>query len=176
LGDEDLFAYLCMHGALHWWNRLKWVADVNALLTSRPGDEIERLVRAAEARGVGRAAAQALLVCRRLMGTTLPARLTATLDKSATLRWLEATALNAVTTGQGEHHPHEVRFGTTRGSLSTFLLSRSWRYRLAELRVHLTNQTDMLSVPLPERLRFLYPILRLPLWLWRHAVKHGAGR
>jgi hypothetical protein len=19
LGDEDLFAYLCMHGALHWW-------------------------------------------------------------------------------------------------------------------------------------------------------------
>ena len=23
LGDEDLFAYLCMHGALHWWNRLK---------------------------------------------------------------------------------------------------------------------------------------------------------
>ena len=21
LGEEDLFAYLCMHGALHWWNR-----------------------------------------------------------------------------------------------------------------------------------------------------------
>src|SRR5262249_37226547 len=20
MGDEDLFAYLCMHGALHWWN------------------------------------------------------------------------------------------------------------------------------------------------------------
>jgi hypothetical protein len=176
MGDDDLFAYLCMHGALHWWNRLKWVADVNALLASRPGDEIERLVRAAETRGVGRAAAQALLLCRRLLGATLPGRLTATLDKSATLRWLEATALNAVATGQGEHHPHEVRFGTTRGTLSTFLLSRSWRYRLAELRVHLINQTDMLSVPLPERLRFLYPILRLPLWLWRHAVKHGARR
>src|SRR5262249_51701997 len=25
LGQEDLFAYLCMHGALHWWNRLKWL-------------------------------------------------------------------------------------------------------------------------------------------------------
>jgi Uncharacterised nucleotidyltransferase len=176
MGDEDLFAYLCMHGALHWWNRLKWVADVNALLGSRPDDEVERLVRAAEARGVGRAAGQALLLCRRLMGTSLPARLTATLDRSATLRWLEATALNAVTTGQGEYHPHEVRFGTTRGSLSTVLLSRGWRYWLAELRVHLVNQTDILTVPLPERLRFLYPILRLPLWCWRHAVKHGAGR
>jgi Uncharacterised nucleotidyltransferase len=176
MGDEDLFAYLCMHGALHWWNRLKWIADVNALLASKPGVELERLVRAAEARGVGRAAAQALLLCRRLMGTTLPACLTATLDRSATLRWLEATALKAVTTGQGEHHPHEVRFGTTRGSLSTFLLSSGCRYWLAELRVHLTNQTDILTVPLPESLRFLYPILRLPLWLWRHAAKHGARR
>src|SRR5262245_43322461 len=176
MGDEDLFAYLCMHGALHWWSRLKWIADINAFLASRPGVEVERLVRAAEARGVGRAAGQALLLCRRLMGTTLPACLTATLDKSATLRWLEATALNAVTTGQGEHHPHDVRFGTTRGSFSTFLLRRGWRYWLAELRVHLTNQTDILTVPLPESLRFLYPILRLPLWLWRHAAKHGARR
>jgi hypothetical protein len=35
LGNEDLFAYLCMHGALHWWNRLKWLADVNALLAGQ---------------------------------------------------------------------------------------------------------------------------------------------
>ena len=176
LGEEDLFAYLCMHGALHWWNRLKWLADINALLAATPEDGVERLVRAAEARGAGRAAAQALLLCRRLLGTPLPARLMATLDKSATVRWLEATALNAMTTGQGEHDPHDVRFGTTRGSLSTFLLSRSWRYRLAELSIHLTNQTDVLTVPLPERLQFLYPVLRLPLWAWRHAVKPVAWR
>ena len=35
LGEEDLFAYLCMHGALHWWHRLKWLADINALLGAR---------------------------------------------------------------------------------------------------------------------------------------------
>ena len=97
----------------------------------------------------------------------------ATLAKSATVRWLEATALNAMTTGQGELEPREEPFGTTRGSLSTFFLSRSWRYRLAELNVHLTNQTDMLTMPLPERLRFLYPVLRLPLWAWRHAAKRS---
>src|SRR5262249_56776260 len=116
---------------------------------------VARRAGAAEEGGGGRAAGQALLLGGRLMGTPLPACLTATLDKSATLRWLEATALNAVTTGQGEHHPHDVRFGTTRGSLSTVLLSRGWRYWLAELRVHLTNQTDILTVPLPESLRFL---------------------
>jgi Uncharacterised nucleotidyltransferase len=168
LGEEDLFAYLCMHGALHWWNRLKWLADINALLASVPEASVERLFRAAESRGAGRAAAQALLLCRRLLGTALPAPLLAAIGKSLTVRWLEATAVNAMTAGQSEREPHEVRFGTTRGSLSTFLLSRGWRYRLAELNNHLTNQTDVLTVPLPERLWFLYPVLRLPLWAWRH--------
>ena len=171
LGEEDLFSYICMHGALHWWNRLKWLADVNALLASTPEDSVERLVRAAEAKGAGRPAAQALLLCRRLFATSLPKRLIATRAKSTTVRWLEATALDAMTTGRGEREPRDERFGTTRGSISTFLLSRSWRYRLSELAIHLTNQTDVLAVPLPERLRFLYPILRLPLWAWRHAAK-----
>jgi hypothetical protein len=166
MGEEDLFAYLCMHGTLHWWNRLKWLADVNALLAAAPERDVERLVCAAEARGAGRAAAQAMRLCRRLLGTPLPARLMAALGSGATERWLEATALSALTR---EHDPHDARFGTTRGSLSTFLLSGSWRYRLAELSTHLTNQTDVLAIPLPQRLWFLYPILRLPLWAWRHA-------
>ena len=173
LGEEDLFAYLCMHGALHWWNRLKWLADVNALLASTPEDGVERLVRAAEARGAGRAAAQALLLCRKLFQTPLPASLTATLDKSITMRWLVATALNAMTLGQGEYDPHEVRFGTTRGSLSTVLLNHSWRYQLAELRIQLTSPTDVLTLPLPQPLQFLYPILRLPLWAWRHTIQYN---
>jgi len=168
LGEEDLFAYLCMHGALHWWNRLKWLADVNALIASTPEDGVEHLVHAAEARGAGRATAQALLLCRRLLRTPLPSSLIAMLDRRAVVRWLEASAVSAMTTGQD---PHDTRFGTTRGSLSSFLLRQSWRYRLAELNIHLTNQTDVITVPLPGWLRFLYPILRLPLWVWRHAIK-----
>jgi Uncharacterised nucleotidyltransferase len=176
LGEEDLFAYLCLHGALHWWNQLKWLADINALLSAAPEGGVERLICAAEARGAGRAAAQAMLLCRRLLGTPLPALSMALLAKTATVRWLEATALKAMTSGQGERDPHDVRFGTTRGSLSTFFLNRSWRYWLAELNYHLTNQTDVLAVPLPERLRFFYPMLRLPLWAWRHVHKPGALR
>jgi hypothetical protein len=168
LGEEDLFTYLCMHGAFHWWYRVKWLADINALLATAPEASSERLFQAAETRGAGLAAAQALLLCRRLFGTTLSALLLAAIGNSLTGRWLEATAVNAMTVGQGEREPRDVRFGTTRGSLSTFLLSRTWRYRLAELKNHLANQTDVLTVPLPERLWFLYPVLRLPLWAWRH--------
>ncbi len=172
LGEEDLFAYLCMHGALHWWYRLKWLADVNALLASSSAN---RFVQAAEAKGAGRVATQALLLCRELLQTPLPASLTGTLDKGITMRWLVTTALKTMTSGQGEHDPHDVRFGTTRGSLSTVLLGRSWRYRLAELGIQLINQTDVLTLPLPKPLWFLYPILRLPLWAWRHSV-HNARR
>jgi hypothetical protein len=170
LDDENLFAYLCMHGALHCWNRLQWLADINALLALAP-TSLEHLVRSAEARGAGRAAAQGVLLCQRLLGAPVPIPLAERFCKDAILRWLQDTALKAITTGQGEQHPHDVRFGTTRGSLSTFILGHSWRYRFAELNLHLTNQTDILAVPLPERLRFLYPLLRLPLWVWRHSAK-----
>ena len=176
LGDEDLFAYLCMHGALHCWNRLKWLADVNALLASMPEARLEGLVRAAEVRRTGLAVAQALLLCRRLFGTTLSGRLMGPLDKSATIRWLEATALEAMTTGHGEQDARDARFGMTRGSLSTFLLSGSWHYRLKELSLHLNNQTDILMMPLSERLRFLSPFLRLPLWVLRHAAKQTSRK
>jgi hypothetical protein len=174
LGQEDLFAYLCMHGALHWWNRLKWLADVNALLATSPQDRVEHLIRCAEAKGAGRAAALALLLCRRLLGMPLPTSLVATLADNATVRWLETTALNALSTGQSELEPNKTRLGTTRGSLSTFLVKPSWRYRLAEFTTHLTNPTDVLSVPLPAALHFLYPLLRFPLWVWRHAIRHNS--
>jgi hypothetical protein len=176
LGEEDLFAYLCMHGALHWWYRLKWLADINALLAPASEDKVERLMSAAEANGARQAATQALLLCQRLLETPLPNRLMMKLARTATVRWLEATALRAMTAGQGELEPREVRFGTTRGSLSTFLFQRSWRYWLAELNLLLTNQTDVLTMPLPGRLRFLYPILRLPLWVWRHTTKRHVSQ
>jgi hypothetical protein len=171
LADEDLFPYLCAHGALHWWYRLKWLADVGALLAGTSSDGVERLYGVAEARGGGRAAALALLLCQRLLRTTVPDHLITTLRESATLRWLEATALKAMTVGNSEIEPRDILFGTTRGNLSCFLLSRGWRYWLAELKSHATCETDVLTLSLPKQFQFLYPILRVPLWLWRHSSK-----
>src|SRR3974377_2389702 len=91
LGEEDLFAYLCMHGALHWWYRLKWLADINALLAAAPEASIERLFQAPEPGVAGRASAQTLLLCRWLLGTLLPASLVTMIGKGLTMRWLEET-------------------------------------------------------------------------------------
>ena len=122
LGEEDLFTFLCVHGALHVWNRLKWLADINALLATSPEGSAERFYRAATS--VGRALPQHRQFCF-VTGFSVcpcPPALIDTLRQSPRARWLEETALRTLTLGQGELDPRDVRFGTTRGTLSTLLL------------------------------------------------------
>jgi hypothetical protein len=168
LGPDDLFTYLCAHGAVHWWYQMKWLADVGALLAKESLDGVERLYQAAKLRGANLAAGQAILLCHRLLAANVPECLIARLRRKPILRWLEATALNAIAS---EVKPGDKLFGTTRGSLSCFLLGQSSRYQLAELKIHLICQADVMTLPLPKQLQFLYPILRLPLWLWRQATR-----
>jgi Uncharacterised nucleotidyltransferase len=170
LGEDDLFSYLCAHGAVHCWFRLKWLADIGALLAHQPVGGVERLYRATDARGAGRSAAQAILLCRRLLGTTIPDQLITTLRKQVSVRWLDTIAMKAIT---ADLEPTEQLFGTTRNSLSHFLLARDWRYWLAELKHHLISPVDILTLPLPKQLQVLYPMLRLPLWLLRHSIRRG---
>lgn len=170
LGEEDLFTYLCVHGARHWWYQLKWLADIRALLGATTKGP-ERLYRAAEARGGGRSAAQAMLLCQQLLHMPLPWELSKLLLRNRKAQWLQRTALNAMDVERGDREHRKKRFGTTRGSLSVFLLGKGWRYRLAELRQLMNSTTDVLMVPLPKRLSFLYPFLRFPLWAWRNVCQ-----
>jgi hypothetical protein len=165
--EEDLFAYLCAHGAVDRWFRLKWLADIAALLARQPEGGAARLYRAAQVRGLDRPAAQAMLLCHRLMGTVLSSQLITMLNTDATVRWLEALAMNAMT---ADRDPTEVRFGPTLNALARFLLRSDLHYLLAELKVYSISPVDILTLPLPERLQLVYPTLRLPLWVWRHTI------
>ncbi len=51
IADEALFSYLCAHGAAHAWSRIKWLADVGALLHGRSEAEIAALYHSAVERG-----------------------------------------------------------------------------------------------------------------------------
>ena len=171
-GPDDLFSYLCAHGAVHCWFRLKWLADIGAILAQQPEGGAERLYRAANARGVGRCAAQAIFLCQRLLGTVIPDQLITTLCNDASIRWLEAVALKAITADL--ELPQQL-LGTMRKNLSLFALRQEWRYRLTELDDQLFSPVDILTLPLPQQLRGLYPILRLPLWFWRRIRAHGGA-
>jgi hypothetical protein len=95
LALEDLFAYLCTHGARHAWSRLKWLADLNALLVSINA-EIEHLYRHAQKLGAGLCAAQALLMCQQLLGLKVPAALALELQTNKRCQKLVAIAMAAV--------------------------------------------------------------------------------
>jgi len=163
LDEDDLFSYLCTHGAVSRWFRLKWLADIQALLSGRTPDEVLRLFEAARARGAERAAGLALQLCRRLWDLPLPAEVARRLDADRSLPWLERRCLGAL---EGPEIP-PGRFGLIRPYLMTWRLNDSWVYRRRFLRDTFVDWELMRRLPLPRAFHFLYPLLRPISWLRR---------
>ena len=165
---EELFVYLCVHGGQHAWSRMKWLTDVAALLATIPSTDVEGLYRAAQRRGSGRCAAQALLLCARLLGVGLPAALHAELRRTATAPLLEAVALDAMLgRGQADVELADRTFGNLRFLLSLFLIGEGGSYVWREITKHFFFWQDVAAFALPRRLTWVYVILRLPLWALR---------
>lgn len=167
LAPDDLLTYLCAHGAYHAWFRLKWIADIGALL-ARHRESARGLLARSEATGQGRLAVLALTLSRDLLGTAIPPD--AGFEERPLSRLLARIALAAMTRGEAETEPEDMLFGSTLISLSAYLLG-NWRHALTQARRDLVSEDDWQMVQLPDRLIFAYPLLRLPLWLWRLALR-----
>ncbi|HVM99012.1 MAG TPA: nucleotidyltransferase family protein [Caulobacteraceae bacterium] len=174
LADAELFAYLCVHGATHAWFRLKWLADLGAWLAGKTPGEILALHAAAERLGVGDCAGQALRLCRDLLGLALPPDLGPALD-APRVRRLAAGALDAMAGGEGELELEQRRFGPFRLLPMQFARGRGARFVAAQIGLLVDSVDDRIEVPLPPALSFLYPVLRLPLWLARVRRRRRAG-
>jgi hypothetical protein len=174
LAKDELFAYLCVHGATHAWSRLKWLADVAALLKHDPPAEIERLHRRAIDLGGGRSSAQALLLCAQLLGTALPGRLERSLRGDRAHLFLVRSALRSMLVGDGRAELDEGVLSTAAIHVSHFRLMPGWRYKAAELRRKLSPAagTDGPAGPM----RLLAPLLAGPQWLLRRAARARAGK
>lgn len=129
LADEPLFAYLCVHGSSSAWFRLKWLADVAALLAPRSPGDIDRLYAASQELGAGRAADQALLLAADLFATKLSDSLDRKLRGRRASRYLAAAARELL--GE-EREPTEGRFGTLQIHLSQLLLRPGLLFKVAE--------------------------------------------
>jgi hypothetical protein len=166
LGDQELFTYLSVHGASHCWFRLKWLADLNAWLASKSDEEIAGFHNFARRLGVDACTGQALLLRDRLFGRAPPAALAAELG-SAKLRLLVAVALDAMIGKDAETELYQRPFGPFRTLPPQFLRGRGAGFFFAQCKLLVENLDDQLMYPLPRALHFLYPVLRLPLWLLR---------
>lgn len=165
LASRDLFAYLCVHGASHSWSRLKWLADLNALIAKKDEFELVALYRHAASIGAGLCAGQALLLCRRLLELKLPNELANELQADSRVRKLEALALSEMARPRAAEDRGIT--GVVREILTHFMLGRGWRFVAAQCRVTAISAGDAVRMPLPPVLAFLYPLMRLPLWLMR---------
>jgi hypothetical protein len=173
LANENLFRYLCVHGANHAWSRLKWLADLNAFLSSKSLAEIEWLYRRAVVYGPDLCVKQGLHLCKDLLGRELPENIATSPHDNSRVRRLVAFSLDSMS-GQNEvTEPWDHPFPDYRIVLYRFLLSRSWRYIWEQCRFLSVSFYDILHVPLPRTLYFAYPFLRMPLWLWRRLRDGG---
>lgn len=133
LADEELFAYLCVHGASSLWFRLKWITDLAAFLHRRGPREIVRLYMRSRQLGAGRASAQALLHADDLYGTLADTNLRPLLERDPASRWLAALAMRQVAGRAEPREPTSVPLGTARIRLSQLLLRPGIRFKLGEL-------------------------------------------
>ena len=130
LAADELFAYLCVHGASSAWFRLKWIADLAALLKDCSEDEVERLYRRSQHLGAGRAPAQALLLAAATFGTAADSGLERRLRQQPANRWLASAAWGQLVR---EEEPTRVRLGTATIHLSQLLLLPGPAFKLGEL-------------------------------------------
>lgn len=171
LAGDVLLAYLCVHGGAHGWMRLKWLADVRALLPEDPA-ACEATYRRLLAMGAGRAAGQALLLCHDLLDLPLSAALVRELESHTMLRVLRDAALRLLARGGEVQEVNDLRFGTTSVYLSRLLLGRGLRALGSELRTWGYRPDELLTTKLPRPLFFAFPLVRAGSWLVSR-LRHG---
>jgi hypothetical protein len=169
---RSLHGYLCVHGAYHFWSRLKWLADLNALIAAT-GADLTRLYRHAQTIGAGLCAGQALLLCRTLFELPLPPDIVGELKASRRIARLVDIALDAMTQPVFSNKP--VR-AVSAGLYAQFLFGRGPRFFAAQCATVSVGMQDIMTLALPAPLHSLYPALRPPLWLWRRLNRERIQR
>ena len=142
LASDELFAYLCVHGASSLWFRLKWITDLAAILQQCDPHEIARLYAKSQMLGAGRASSSALLLADRLFGSLRDSQLRHKLSRDRANRWLCQAALGQLAGRPEPREPTEVVGGTFAIHVSQLALLPGLRFKAEEF---LRQARDALS-------------------------------
>jgi hypothetical protein len=167
LPDEEMFLYLCVHGSIHMWVRLKWLADIAALLHQMPIDVIDRIASRARAFEVQRPFHQALLLANRLMAAPVPMHILSSARRDNTARQLATAACRALNWSKSPADPLGTRWFSTWANWHAYRLKSGFKFRWAEFQGQMCSPEDWKWIPMPERLFFLYIPLRPFSWTVR---------
>ena len=113
------------------------------------------------------------LNCSLTLSLPLPEPLLAQLAASGMVLVLEALALQAIMACGTTQQPARGVLGNLRTGLYLLLLGSGREFYLRELGRYLVSPADVMVMPLPRGLGWLYPVLRVPVWLWRRRPWRG---
>ncbi|HKX11301.1 MAG TPA: nucleotidyltransferase family protein [Stellaceae bacterium] len=173
LPSEDLFLYLCVHGGMHVWFRLKWLADIAALLRGAAPGFIESVAERANSLGIARPVRQALVLAQSLLDAPAPESVLRSAARDRATRGLVTAAYRALAWGGLPSEPAESRWFNMWVGLQAYRLRAEPAYLWAEFQDQLCSPEDWARLPLPEWLSFLYLPFRPISWAarkLRHAI------
>jgi len=104
LSLEDELVLICVHGAKHFWERLMWIADVAALISSRHAPDWDRVVAVAREVGAERILRLGLRLASDLLGAKLPAQLETSVQTDRAVAKLAAQ----ITSRLASREPHAI--------------------------------------------------------------------
>lgn len=165
LALPDLYAYLVMHGATDGWSRMKWIADVNALLAPLDAAAVLALHGHAVRLGAGAASAQALLLMHELFALPLAPDVAVALRARRRVRWLVAGAYRLMAARDGHTEIADWRGGQMLALAMHLLLGRGPGNVWQIARSILYMQSDMYRSRIPPSLYVFYPLVRIPQWV-----------
>lgn len=174
LRDDVLIAYLIGHGQEHGWGRLKWLADLNALLARRSDTQWERLIAETQMLGVGQKTFAALLLCERLFGLRLPPGVAAQCRQDRSAANLVAVSLDCIVHPQGGSELPILSRTNLALIASRLRREEGWRSIRGEIGAAWTQPRARARYP--AHLDWLYHILRIPMFLLRLPLKLGGLR
>jgi hypothetical protein len=170
LSGDDLLLYLCVHGAIHAWAILKWLADLGALLSAMTDEDMTRAIARASSLGGAAEMGAALILLHRFLGIDrrsedLPG------EADATVRRIVKFSSDGLMRNEYcqrlEDRPGIPMF------VYTFLLRPSWTYRGQCLIDNAVFPKDWELIDLPDALFPLYLGIRPFSWLMRRRLSSG---
>ena len=160
---EDLFVYLCAHGSTSLWDRLKWLADINALISREDLAGIERWQERSRELGTERCTALALLLVNELWDREIPASVH---ELARNDRAVQQLVMASRARLLGPVRPHSS-FSNTFARRHLMRLRSDRAYRRS-LRRELVQDRELLErYRLSEPLKWLYLPLRAVLFTQR---------
>jgi hypothetical protein len=135
LGDADMMVYLCAHASRHCWFRLKWLADIGALLG---GPELANgLMADADRLGLAVPALEALRLAHDWLQVVVPEDLLARARGNRRVTRRQSAVLQAVTQLGPNGNPFAIADFARRLERSEYGLRSNLAYRCALLEWHM---------------------------------------